>query len=138
MITNNYYYGNNQNMNTGKFNGDNSQYNFTNQKPVPINQIKQKQRVYNSKPKTSSNIYRPINPQELQEARNAYTMALAEAFKGGEVSTSAITKTQVPELGDWTVTFNGTGTNATVTKTVSGTTVTYEMKDGVFAKKTTA
>ena len=40
MITNNYYYGNNQNMNTGKFNGDNSQYNFTNQKPVPINQIK--------------------------------------------------------------------------------------------------
>ena len=54
MITNNYYYGNNQNMNTGKFNGDNSQYNFTNQKPVPINQIKQKQRVYNSKPKTSS------------------------------------------------------------------------------------
>ena len=71
MITNNYYYGNNQNMNTGKFNGDNSQYNFTNQKPVPINQIKQKQRVYNSKPKTSSNIYRPINPQELQEARNA-------------------------------------------------------------------
>lgn len=72
--------------------------------------------------------------KELQEARNAYTMALAEALKGGEVSTSPITKTQVPELGDWTVTFNGTGTNATVTKGA----VTYEMKDGVFAKKTTA
>ena len=70
MITQNYY-GNNSNMNTGKFNTENSKYNFTNQKPAPFNPNKMNQGVYSKKPKTSSNINRPVNPDALKEAQLA-------------------------------------------------------------------
>lgn len=66
--------------------------------------------------------------KNLQAARNAYTDSLAIVLADGD-----ITENEYAIVDGWTVTFTTAGkTNATVTKDA----VTYEMKDGVFAKKT--
>lgn len=70
--------------------------------------------------------------KNLQEARNAYTDSLAIVLADGD-----ITANETATVGDWTVKFTEAGkTNATVTKGEGANAVTYEMKDGVFAKKT--
>lgn len=64
----------------------------------------------------------------LQEARNAYTMALAEAFDAnGDLITTEINSTKIAALGSWEVTFT-TVDNATVT---NGT-YTFNVTNGQF------
>lgn len=71
--------------------------------------------------------------KNLQEARNAYTEALAVVLADG-----VITAGENTTVGDWTVTFTtGDKTDATVTKGTAPNAVTYEMTNGDFAKKTT-
>ena len=81
-------------------------------------------------PTFSNVVTKAKESKNLQEARNAYTDSLAVVLADGD-----ITEGEHTEVDGWTVTFPEAGkTNATVTKGE----VTYEMKDGVFAKKTTA
>lgn len=70
--------------------------------------------------------------KNLQEARNAYTEALAVVLADGD-----ITANETTTVDGWKVEFTTAGkTNATVTKGEESNAVTYEMTDGVFAKKT--
>lgn len=64
----------------------------------------------------------------LQDARNAYTMALAEAFDAnGNLITETFDNTDIADLGSWKVTFTTVG-NAEVT---NGT-YTFNVIDGKF------
>ena len=69
--------------------------------------------------------------KELQEARNAYTQAIADHVQ----ETGACPGHNGTELGGWVVSFDADG-KPTVTKTVGETTVTYKFNaNGEFKKQ---
>lgn len=78
---------------------------------------------------TFSNVVKKAQESKiLQEARNAYTMALAEAFDAnGNLITETFDNTDIAALGSWKVTFTTVG-NATVTNE----TYTFNVTDGKF------
>ena len=83
---------------------------------------------------TFSNVVKKAQESKiLQEARNAYTMALAEAFDAnGQLITTEFNNTNIAALGSWKVTFTTVG-NATVT---DGT-HTFTVTNGEFSKTPT-
>lgn len=83
-------------------------------------------------PTFSNVVTKAKESKNLQEARNAYTDSLAIVLADGDIAAG-----EEATVDGWTVTFTTAGkTNATVTKGEAPNAVTYEMKDGVFAKKT--
>ena len=84
-------------------------------------------------PTFSSVVTKAKESKALQEARNAYTEALAEHLTE---TTPCTNKTHTITQGsvEWTVTFSGTGTNATIGGTVDTVAYEFTVTNGVFTK----